>query len=79
MEQQINAVLAYHQEEINNIKFLDSKEVDARIAESEKLLLSLGIEPKKVESLSHNTFKPVMTVPHGMNYVKKLKCMWATI
>ena len=38
MEQQINAVLAYHQEEINNIKFLDSKEVDARIAESEKLL-----------------------------------------
>ena len=63
MEQQINAVLAYHQEEINNIKFLDSKEVDARIAESEKLLLSLGIEPKKVESLSHNPFKPVMTVP----------------
>lgn len=59
-EQQINTVLAYHQKELNSIKFPDSEVVDARIAESEELLLSLGIKPKKVESISHRKSKPVM-------------------
>ncbi len=62
-EQQINTVLAYHQKELNSIKFPDSEVVDARIAESEELLLSLGIKPKKVESISHRKSKPVMVVP----------------
>lgn len=63
MEQQINTVLAYHQNEIDSIKFPDSKNIDSRIAEPEELLLSLGIGPKKLENASHKTVKPVMIVP----------------
>lgn len=61
--EQINSVLTYHQQELNNIKFPDSKAIDTRIAKSEELLRSLGITPKNLEIVPAEKSKTVIEVP----------------
>lgn len=62
-EQQINTVLVYHEQELADIQFPDSKAMDARIAESEELLRSLGLKPQKIDLPPAKKLKPVMVVP----------------
>ena len=63
VEQQINNVLAYQEQELKAIKTLDKDALEDRITESEDLLRSLGYELPSKTILEPVLRKPVMIVP----------------
>ena len=63
VEQQINNVLAYQDQELSEIKTLDQDALNARIVESEDLLRSLGYDLPQKTALGTVRQKPVMVVP----------------
>lgn len=67
VEQQINNVLAYQDQELKAFKTLDKNALDSRISESENLLRSLGYELPKRAALEPLREKPVMLVPSWEN------------
>ena len=67
VEQQINSVLAYQDQELKAFKTLDKNALDSRISESENLLRSLGYELPQRAALEPLREKPVMLVPSWEN------------
>ena len=67
VEQQINNVLAYQDQELKAFKTLDKNALDSRISESENLLRSLGYELPQRAALEPLREKPVMLVPSWEN------------
>lgn len=63
VEQQINNVLAYQDQELKAIKPLDKDALDVRITESEDLLRSLGYQLPSKTVLEPAQRKPVIVVP----------------
>ncbi len=67
VEQQINNVLAYQDQELADIKTLDKDALNVRIAESEDLLRSLGYALPQKNTIKTVRQKPVMVVPSWEN------------
>ena len=61
-EQDINKVLKHQEKELNNIKQINNKKLEETIFDTEKLLLDLGYEPKKLE-LTSSKQKKTIVVP----------------
>ena len=69
VEQQINNVLAYQDQELKTIKTLDKDALDVRITESEDLLRSLGYQLPSKTILEPAQRKPVFR--HGRSFALK--------
>lgn len=63
MEQQINKVLIYHDEQLKNIHFPTTESIDSYINQGEQLLKSLGYQlPEKNVNLAEKRKKEILTV-----------------
>ncbi len=63
-EQEINRVLKYQSEQLDQIEFPSSRDIDKNIEQSEEILKSLGIAlPDRKQIVSASTNVPVMVVP----------------
>ncbi len=63
-EQEINRVLKYQSEQLDQIEFPSTHEIDKNIEQSEEILKSLGIAlPERSQVVPSSENKPVMVVP----------------
>ena len=63
-EQEINRVLKYQSEQLDQIEFPSTHEIDKKIEQSEEILKSLGIAlPERSQVVPSSENKPVMVVP----------------
>ena len=63
-EQEINRVLKYQSEQLDQIEFPSTRDIDKNIEQSEEILKSLGIAlPDRKQIVSVSTNVPVMVVP----------------
>lgn len=71
VEQQINNVLAYQDQELKAIKPLDRDALDVRITESEDLLRSLGYQLPSKQYWNLPSESPLLSFRHGRSFALK--------